>query len=314
MAKNLIRFRDPAGTVDWGVVVHDGVTPLGCGDLTTAQLLATRPWTAAPGAARSLAGLELLSPVTAPCRVVCQGANYRQHMIESGLDPDDKQYNLFFTKSDASLSPPRGRVVRPRHVRLLDYELELGLVIGRDIDRPTAIADASPYVAALVMANDVSARDVQLPESQWYKGKSYRTFCPTGPHLAVLEPGDAALVERLELRLEVNGEVRQRDSTANLVYRPAETLSELSTITNLSVGDLVLTGTPAGCALRVPGPLVRRVAGILDERTKWRLFVAGQLKSPRYLGPGDRIRSTIRSASGEIDLGEQELAVVEESV
>jgi 2-keto-4-pentenoate hydratase/2-oxohepta-3-ene-1,7-dioic acid hydratase in catechol pathway len=312
MAKNLIRFRDEAGGVDWGVIAGERVSPLGCGDLSTAQLLAARPWRGPPGRGRPLAGLELLAPVTAPCRVLCQGANYRQHMIESGVDPDDKQFNLFFTKSDASLAPPCGRIVRPAHVRLLDYELELGLVIGRAIDRQTSIADVGPYVAALVMANDVSARDVQLPQSQWYKGKSYRTFCPVGPHLAVLEPGDAALLERLELRLEVNGEVRQRDSTANLVYKPAESLSELSAVTDLSVGDLVLTGTPAGCALRAPGRLLQRVAGLLDERTKWRLFVSGQARSPRYLRPGDRVRSTIRTADGAIDLGEQALEVAAE--
>jgi 2-keto-4-pentenoate hydratase/2-oxohepta-3-ene-1,7-dioic acid hydratase in catechol pathway len=312
MALNLIRFRAESGEVDWGLVRGDRVSPLGCGALTTAQLLAARPWTAAPASTRAPAGVELLSPVTAPSRVLCQGANYRQHMIESGVDPDDKHFNLFFTKSDASLSPPRGRIVRPKHVRLLDYELELGLVIGKDVDGPTTITDVAPYVAALVMANDVSARDVQLPQSQWFKGKSYRTFCPAGPHLAILEPGDAELIQRLELRLEVNGEVRQGDSTANLVYPPAESLSELTTITNLSAGDLVLTGTPAGCALRVPGKWAQRVAGLLDERTKWRLFVAGQARSPRYLRPGDRVRSTIRSPDGRIDLGEQSLEVVEE--
>ncbi len=77
-----------------------------------------------------MTNVTLLSPVTAPCRVICQGANYRRHMVESGLDPDAKTFNMFVEKSDASVAPPVGEVVRPRHVRLLDYEIELGLVIG----------------------------------------------------------------------------------------------------------------------------------------------------------------------------------------
>jgi len=314
MARHLVRYRHD-GTIDWALVEGAHALPLGRGDVSTATLLGERPLAPAAGrAALALDGVELLSPVTAPCRIVCQGANYRQHMIESGMDPDHKPFNLFFTKSDAALSPPRGAIVRPGHVRLLDYELELGLVIGRPIGAAVRIADGEvgDYVAAIVMANDVSARDVQLPQSQWYKGKSYRTFCPVGPYLGVLEPGDAAQLGALELTLWVNDEARQRDSTANLVYRPAESLSELSMFADLSVGDLVLTGTPAGCALRAPSRLAQRFAALLDESKKWRMFVAGQAKRRSYLQPGDVVRSTIRSADGHIDLGEQRLVVAQE--
>ena len=93
---------------------------------------------------------------------------------------------------------------------------------------------------------------------QFFKGKSYRGFCPIGPWLAVLEPEEFAFLDNLHLRLSVNGDLRQSDTTANLVFKPAETISELSTFANIASGDVLLTGTPSGCALHVPPPMVRR--------------------------------------------------------
>ncbi|EMF44864.1 FAH family protein [Leptospira interrogans serovar Lora str. TE 1992] len=257
--------------------------------------------------------VSVLSPITSPCQIICQGANYRQHQIESGLDPDDKTYNLFFTKSDASLSPPIGKVIRPSHVKLLDYEIELGFVFGKSFDSTLKLNSKSirEYIAAFFMANDISARDVQLPQMQWYKGKSYRTFCPTGPYLSVLDPEDFDLLDSLELTLLVNGQIRQKDSASNLVFKPLESILELSQFCNISTGDVLLTGTPSGCALRAPGKLIQKIASILPEKVKWNLFIKGQEKRTQYLRPGDVIRSTIRSVDHRIDLGEQILNIVE---
>lgn len=313
MALSLMRF-DWQGQARWGQVTADGIAPLAVSAQTTAQVLALGISTLRASATTErlrAESLAWLSPITAPCRIVCQGANYRQHMIESGLDPDAKDYNLFFTKSDAAIAPARGELRAPPHVRLLDYELELGLVMGRQIDGPVTVQpeELPRYVAALVMANDVSARDVQLPQMQWHKGKSYRGFCPLGPYLCVLEPQDYALLESLELRLSVNAELRQSDSTAHLVFKPAETLSELSTFANLAPGDVLLTGTPSGCAFRAPSALLQKLSGLLPDATKWRLFVRGQMRRAAYLRPGDVIRSSIRSADGALDLGTQDLLV-----
>lgn len=257
--------------------------------------------------------VSVLSPITSPCQIICQGANYRQHQIESGLDPNDKTYNLFFTKSDASLSPPIGKVIRPSHVKLLDYEIELGFVFGKSFDSTLKLNSKSirEYIAAFFMANDISARDVQLPQMQWYKGKSYRTFCPTGPYLSVLDPGDFDLLDSLELTLLVNGQIRQKDSASNLVFKPLESILELSQFCNISTGDVLLTGTPSGCALQAPGKLIQKIASILPEKVKWNLFIKGQEKRTQYLRPGDVIRSTIRSVDHRIDLGEQILNIVE---
>jgi 2-keto-4-pentenoate hydratase/2-oxohepta-3-ene-1,7-dioic acid hydratase in catechol pathway len=126
-------------------------------------------------------GLTLLSPVTTPCRVVAQAVNYRSHAQDTGAGDDPPP--VFFRKSSASVSAPIGEVIRPSHVRLLDYELEVGLVMGHRLPIGAAVTDANlpGYVAAAVMCNDFSARDVQLEKGQFYESKSYPTFTPTGP-------------------------------------------------------------------------------------------------------------------------------------
>lgn len=315
MATRLIRFV-AEGTTRWGIVNGDEVTALEGTYPTTGELLerGADEWRAAVGRPPThlLPAVTVVSPVTVPCRVICQGANYRQHAIESGMDPDNRAFNLFFDKTDASVAGPFDPVTRPRHVRLLDYEIELGLVIGATIDRPVTLTDDQlpRYVAAITIGNDISARDVQLPQGQYFKGKSYRGFCPLGPELLVLDEGDYALLDDLDLELKVNGEVRQSDSTSNFLYRPAESLSELSTFCNLSPGDVVLTGTPHGTAAKSPHPLIRRLAtALLPEHVMWRLFIRRNEDGP-FLRPGDLVTASIRSGDGSLDLGTQRTSII----
>ncbi len=318
MARNYIRFQRN-GEANWGLLADGFIWPLAARDLSTKDFLEFHKSESAASrmspeseAGKFPAGdAQTLSPITAPCQIICQGANYRQHVIESGMNPDDKTYNLFFTKSDASLTGPVGNVVTPSHVKLLDYEIELGLVFGKSVHEPVDVdsANLSQYVSALFMANDISARDIQIPQLQWYKGKSYRTFLPAGPVLCVLDPEDYELLGSLELTLSVNGQVRQKDSTANLVFKPAESISELSRFCSINAGDVLLTGTPSGCALRAPGKLIQKMAGLLSEKKKWQLFAKGQTRRTEYLKPGDAIHSSIRTRDGRIDLGEQHLRV-----
>ena len=318
MATNLVRF-DPGGPARWGVVSGSGVSPL-AGDYPTAAALIEHgkaDWRAAQKQAASLAldSIKILSPVTTPARIYCQGANYRQHMIESGMDPDAKLFNMFFTKSDASIASARESVKRPKHVALLDYEIELALIFRRAVEGPVAVTGETlkDYVFAVAVGNDLSARDVQLPQTQFFKGKSYRGFCPLGPWLTALEDDEFGRLDDLELELTVNGATRQRDSTRNLVFKPAETISELSTFANIAPGDVLLTGTPAGCALRVPRPAVRRIVQLLPDRQFWTLFLKSQSRRPQYLRPGDQIRARIFSADGRLDLGEQRTEIVAEA-
>jgi 2-keto-4-pentenoate hydratase/2-oxohepta-3-ene-1,7-dioic acid hydratase in catechol pathway len=121
--------------------------------------------------------VELLSPITRNQQLICQGANYRSHMLESGLDPNEKALNMIFRKASSSIVPATSDVVRPAHVRLLDYEIELGVVLGADVTgaKTFMAADLHEVIAVIVIVNDYSARDVQIPEMLFYKGKSYRT-------------------------------------------------------------------------------------------------------------------------------------------
>jgi 2-keto-4-pentenoate hydratase/2-oxohepta-3-ene-1,7-dioic acid hydratase in catechol pathway len=233
-------------------------------------------------------------------------------MIESGMDPDAKAFNMFFTKSDASVTSAKGTVTPPKHVSLLDYEIELALVFRRPIASAATVTreQLRDYVFAVAIANDFSARDVQLPQMQFFKGKSYRGFCPIGPWLTVPEPDEFAFLDDLELQLTVNDAVRQRDSTKNLVFKPAETISELSTFANIAPGDVLLTGTPSGCALRLPPAPIRRIVQLLPERQFWKLFLNAQRRRAEYLRPGDSVAARIFSADGALDLGEQTTAVL----
>jgi len=318
MAANIVRFRQ-GGEVAWGVLEGERVIRVPGVFATTGEFVSrndvgTLKQVREAGVARS--EVEILSPITRIQQFICQGANYRRHMIESGMDPDAKTYNMIFTKAPSCIVAADSVLVKPAHVRFLDYEIELGLVLRRDIDRATVVTDANliEFVAALVIVNDYSARDIQIPQMQFYKGKSYRTFGPVGPRLCMLEKGDAPEIRNLRLRLTVNGEVRQDDTTANLVFGPAETLTELSGVQDLFAGDLIATGTPAGCALSVPSPFRQKIAALLPEATKWRTFLAVQAARRQYLKTGDVVEATIVNASGTIDLGVQRNVVVEEGL
>lgn len=306
------------GRPQWGVV-SNGRVALVPGDFaTTADFLRMNPMEdlAELSGPRLLESeVELLSPITGNQQFICQGANYRQHMIESGIDPDAKTFNMIFTKASSCIASADADVVRPKQVRFLDYEIELGLVLKRDITAPVTVSrhNLHEYVAGLVIVNDYSARDIQIPQMQFYKGKSYRGFGPVGPYLCLLAESDMALLDDLQLTLSVNGVVRQNDTTGNLVFGPAETLTELSQVHDLHAGDLLATGTPSGCALSVPSPAKQRLAGLLPEQMKWAMFMKIQARRTQYLRPGDIVESRIRSADGRIDLGVQRNRVVQES-
>jgi 2-keto-4-pentenoate hydratase/2-oxohepta-3-ene-1,7-dioic acid hydratase in catechol pathway len=254
-----------------------------------------------------LTDIQLLSPITSDAKIVCQGANYRQHMIDSGMNPNAKKFNMFFTKSSASIHDPVGIIQSPKHVQLLDYEIELCLILKKEINQTVQVAQhhLHEYVAGICIGNDISARDIQIPQTQFFKGKSYRTFCPLGPVLCLLEADEMHYLDELQLKLQVNHQIRQQDCTANMVFKPTETISELSEIINFNVGDIIMTGTPSGCALSLPSPLVVKMTSLLPEEQKWKLFIQSQKRNGRYLNHGDLLELTIQSLDQKIDLGRQ---------
>lgn len=318
MAISIVHFQHN-NTNQWGVLEGTQLHPLQAPCHTTAEFLQTYPIDSIRAELRQsttakldLNDVILLSPVTRNQQFLCQGANYRQHMIESGMDPDAKRFNMFFTKASSCIVPADSPLEKPAFVQFLDYEVELGLVLRHDITQSVNVTanNLMQFVAGLVIVNDYSARDIQIPQMQFYKGKSYRTFGPVGPYLCLLEDGDYDLIRKLDLTLKVNGQVRQQDSTANLVFGPEETLTEWSGVHDLYTGDLIATGTPAGCALAIPSPTKQRVGALLPEALKWKAFMKVQSQRTQYLKHGDVVETTIRSACGTIDLGQQRNNVV----
>ncbi|CAM4279410.1 fumarylacetoacetate hydrolase family protein [Acinetobacter pragensis] len=312
MAVSIVHYRKKDASMAWGILSQDNIAELPTAFSTTAELIEYGYAKLAQDAKNSAVNhsvkdVELLSPITAPSQVMCQGANYRQHMIDSGMNPDAKKFNMFFTKSVASITDPTGQIIKPKHVQLLDYEIELTLVIGKKTTSSVQVNQNNlhEYIAGVCIGNDISARDVQIPETQFYKGKSYRTFCPLGPVLCLFAPEDIHYLDSLNLCLKVNGQIRQQDSTANMVFKPAETLTEYSQVTDFNVGDVLLTGTPSGCALGLPSPLLVKAAYLMPEEKRWALFKKGQAKRSQYLKVGDVIESSIQSADGKINLGIQ---------
>jgi len=313
-----------ARTADgWWAVTPAGLVRLGLPAATTAGLLADRAVlqeaidaaqataATAPRDAVPADSVDLLSPVTAQARVVAQAVNYRSHATDSGFDPDAVQ-PAFFRKASHSITGPGGDIIRPGGVGFLDYEVELGLVIGADLPVGTTVtgADLARYVAALVVANDVSARQIQLVKTQFYESKSYPTFTPVGPWLTLVDASDLARLDSLRLTLSVNGEVRQDSTAADMIIHPARALTLLSRFQPMAPGDLLLTGTPGGTALKAPGKIAGLLAGVLPPATRWKLFFGQQAANPRYLRDGDVITATIASPDGQLDLGTQHTTVV----
>ena len=310
-----------ARTADgWWAVTPAGLVRLGLPAATTAGLLADRAALAAAIEAAHAAGandtvpagsLDLLSPVTAPARVVAQAVNYRSHATDSGFDPDTVPA-AFFRKASHSITGPAGDIIRPDGVGFLDYEVELGLVIGADLPVGTTVTEENlaRYVAALVVADDVSARQVQLVKTQFYESKSYPTFTPVGPWLTLVDAAGLARLDSLRLTLSVNGEVRQDSTAADMIVRPAHALTLLSRFQPMTPGDLLLTGTPGGTALQAPPRIAGMLAGLLPPATRWKLFFSRQAGNPRYLRDGDVITATIASPDGRLDLGTQHTTVI----
>jgi 2-keto-4-pentenoate hydratase/2-oxohepta-3-ene-1,7-dioic acid hydratase in catechol pathway len=179
-------------------------------------------------------------PIRRPGKIVCVGLNYRDHAAESAMELPSAP--LLFAKWPNGLVGPGQPIVLPHQTAEVDYEAELGVVIGR-VARNVSTEDALDHVAGYVCANDVSARDIQFADGQWTRGKSFDTFCPVGPMVPAGEIGDP---QTLGIRCLLNGEVVQDSSTANMIFGVAELIAYISDGIELEPADLILTGTPPG--------------------------------------------------------------------
>jgi 2-keto-4-pentenoate hydratase/2-oxohepta-3-ene-1,7-dioic acid hydratase in catechol pathway len=265
----LIRF-GPPGSERPGVLRDDGrrldVSAFGA-DYDEAFFAgdgvnALRAWLAAhqASAPRVADDVRLGPPIRRPSKIVCIGVNFRDHAAESGADIPREP--VIFFKSTTSLAGPNDCVMIPRGGTKLDWEVELAVVVGRTA-RYVAREEAADFVAGYALHNDYSERSFQLERGgQWVKGKSADTFAPLGPFLATRD--ELADPGALDMWLEVNGQMRQRSTTANMIFDVPTLISYVSDFMTLLPGDVISTGTPAGVAL-------------------------GMRPTPVYLKPGDEV-------------------------
>lgn len=276
----LVRYGTPGnekpGLVDASGMLRDlsgRVAGIGPDELAPASLRALRA--IAPHELPAVpAGAPLAMPWTGASKIIGVGLNYRDHAREAGMPVPGEP--VLFMKAPSTLAGPHDDILLPPGCEKMDWEVELGVVIG-SLARRVARERALEYVAGYCTANDFSERAWQLERGgQWDKGKSFDTFTPVGPWLVT---GDEIPdPQALDLWLDVDERAQQRGNTANMVFGVAELVSYVSGVMTLLPGDLILTGTPAGVALgRTP---------------------------PAYLTGGERLRFGVRG------LGEQSHAIV----
>jgi 2-keto-4-pentenoate hydratase/2-oxohepta-3-ene-1,7-dioic acid hydratase in catechol pathway len=187
-------------------------------------------------------------PIDRPQKIVCVGLNYKDHAEEQGTELPAAP--LLFAKWPNTLIGPGEPIVIPPVTQQVDYEAELGVVVGERV-RGASPENALEAVAGYLCLNDVSARDLQFSDGQWVRGKSLDTFCPVGPELVTA--ADVPDPQALAIRALVNGEALQDSNTSNMIFSVAEIVAHVSQAITLEPGDLIATGTPAGVgAFREP--------------------------------------------------------------
>ena len=199
-----------------------------------------------------LSDLHLLPPVT-PSKILCVGRNYRDHAAELGNDVPTEP--LLFLKPPSSLLGSMGTIRMPAISQRVDYEGELGIVIGRRCYKIGPDEDVRPYIRGYVCVNDVTARDIQKSDSQWTRGKGFDTFCPVGP--IVSDEIDPCGGSPVTVTTRLNGVVKQQGSTRDLIFPISDLLRYITATMTLEPGDLIPTGTPAGVGAVQPGDRIQ---------------------------------------------------------
>lgn len=181
----------------------------------------------------------LLAPVR-PSKIVCIGRNYREHAAELGHDVPTEP--LLFLKATSALLPPGGVVRRPKISERVDFEGELGIVIGKTCYQPPADADLRQYILGYTCVNDVTARDLQVKDGQWSRAKGFDTFCPVGP----LVTDEIDPWKGIGVQTRVNGEIKQDGNTRDLIFALDMVIRHIAQAMTLYPGDLIPSGTPSG--------------------------------------------------------------------
>jgi 2-keto-4-pentenoate hydratase/2-oxohepta-3-ene-1,7-dioic acid hydratase in catechol pathway len=208
--------------------------------------------------------VELLAPIPNPPKIICLAFNYYDHARDSGLTPSDEP--VIFLKPRTTLNPPFSDIICPSFVKRLDYEAEIAAIIGKDTKKASLDKSVESIFGYMVM-HDVSARDIQFKDRQFTRGKGIDTFAPCGPWITTKD--EVSDPQNLEITTKVNGEMRQKSSSVNMVIPITKIISSLSAIMTIEAGDIISTGTPAGVAM--------------------------SMKEPKYLNDGDIVEISIES-------------------
>jgi 2-keto-4-pentenoate hydratase/2-oxohepta-3-ene-1,7-dioic acid hydratase in catechol pathway len=203
--------------------------------------------------------VRLLAPIPRPPKLICLGRNYRDHIEEQGAKTPEKP--LLFSKASTAVIGPGRKIVIPKGSVKVDYEGELAIVLGsriKNVDESQAAAAIYGYT----ILNDVTEREVQFSEKQWFRGKSMDTFAPMGPWIVTTdEIGDPL---DLQLTTRVNSEIRQSESTDKLIFTPAFILSYISRTITLEPGDVISTGTPGGVGIFRDPPVFLKSGDVVE--------------------------------------------------
>ena len=208
-----------------------------------------------------IAGKRIGAPFTRPHQIICIGLNYADHAKESGAEVPPEP--IIFTKASNTLVGPNDTVIIPKNSEKCDWEVELGIVIGKRAKYLSSEADAAEHIAGYVLCNDVSEREFQLErQGQWSKGKSCETFNPAGPWLVTRD--ELSDVSDLKMSLLVNGRVMQNSTSAQMVFKPEFLVYYLSQFMVLEPGDLINTGTPPGVGLGFKPPVYLKDGDVMQ--------------------------------------------------
>jgi 2-keto-4-pentenoate hydratase/2-oxohepta-3-ene-1,7-dioic acid hydratase in catechol pathway len=220
--------------------------------------LSRAPWDGgiATGETLKLSELSLCAPIE-PSKIVCIGLNYQAHVQASFSAEKAPEYPLIFLKPPSSIIGPMDKIVHPPQSERVDYEAELGVVIGK-IARSVSVEDAEKHIFGFTCVNDVTARDLQKKDGQWSRAKGFDTFCPVGPWIVTELNWRDVLVEGI-----LNGTVMQSGRTSQMIFNIPYLISYISSVMTLLPGDLISTGTPSGIAPMKSGDKIEvRVEGI----------------------------------------------------
>jgi 2-keto-4-pentenoate hydratase/2-oxohepta-3-ene-1,7-dioic acid hydratase in catechol pathway len=203
--------------------------------------------------------IELLAPLPNPPKIICLAFNYYDHAKDAGLTPSDEP--VIFMKPRTTLNSPYSNIVCPSFVKRLDYEAEIAAIIGKDTKK-ASIEQSVDSIFGYMILHDVSARDIQFKDKQFTRGKSIDTFAPCGPWITtkdeILDP------QNLEIVTKVNGELRHKSSSVNMVIPIKKIISSLSSIMTIEEGDIISTGTPAGVAMSMKEPKYLKDGDIVE--------------------------------------------------